>query len=325
MMIGMRHKTAKAIDVEAAAWAAKLDRGVLTPGERQALDAWADSDVRCAGALGRAQGILLVSQHAQALGRGFDPAKFTPPSQHSLSRRSVLIGGSIAATLACAAVSWRMLAQGANFQTSKGEVRVFALADGSVVTLNTASEVRVNYTAMGRDIKLVRGEVLFDVAKDAARPFIVAAGDTLVRVVGTSFTVKKLQETPVQVLVREGVVEVSKPEKHFKAIELTANIRAISPLDTSFISKEHVRAADLHRELAWRDGQIAFRGQTLEQAATEFARYSDIRIVIADPAIRQEEIAGMFRANDPVGFAQNVAVSLNAKVTIGDNEVRLSR
>jgi transmembrane sensor len=325
-MIGMRQKTARAIDVEAASWAAKLDCGALTPGERQALDAWADSDARCKGALGRAQGILLVSQHAQALGPSFNPAKFAPPAAPMLSRRTALIGGgSIAATLAMGAVSWRALSRGVDFLTAKGEVKVFALADGSVVTLNTASEVRVDYTSKGRNIKLLRGEVLFDVARDTARPFVVAAGDTLVRVVGTSFTVKKLQAAPVQVLVREGIVEVSKPVEHFKAVELTANVRAISPVDTAYISKVRVGASDLHRELAWRDGKIAFRGQTLEQAAAEFSRYSDVRLVIDDPMIREEEIAGMFRANDPIGFAQNVAVSLNAKVTIGDNEVRLSR
>ncbi len=61
----------------------------------------------------------------------------------------------------------------------------------------------------------------------------------------------------------------------------------------------------MHRQIAWQSGQFAFEGETLAQAVTEFARYSDIRIVIEDPALAREEIAGLFKATDPVGFALN--------------------
>ena len=77
--------------------------------------------------------------------------------------------------------------------------------------------------------------------------------------------------------------------------------------------------------MAWQNGQIAFEGETLAQAAAEFARYSDTRIVIDDPALAKEEIAGLFKATDPVGFAQTIAISLNAHARIGEGEVRLTR
>jgi transmembrane sensor len=83
--------------------------------------------------------------------------------------------------------------------------------------------------------------------------------------------------------------------------------------------------AELHRELAWRDGRIAFEGEALGQAAAEFARYSDVRIVIADPELGREEIAGLYQANDPVGFAKAVALSLNARAEVGSGEVRILR
>jgi transmembrane sensor len=86
-----------------------------------------------------------------------------------------------------------------------------------------------------------------------------------------------------------------------------------------------VPAAQLQRRLAWQDGHIAFEGETLAAAAAEFARYSDTRIVIEDPALAKEEIAGLFKATDPVGFAQTIALSLNARASVGEGEVRLTR
>ena len=77
----------------------------------------------------------------------------------------------------------------------------------------------------------MQGEALFDVAKNKARPFVVAAGDTNVRVVGTSFSVRHLEASPVQVLVREGVVEVFKPSAQAAPVRITANTLAVAPQD----------------------------------------------------------------------------------------------
>ena len=177
-----------------------------------------------------------------------------------------------------------------------------------------------------RSVELVHGEALFDVAKNRTLPFVVAAGDTSVRVVGTSFTVRRLETTPVQVLVREGIVEVFKPTMiDARPLRISANTRAVAAVEASDIAARPVPVAQLHRELAWQDGHLAFEGQTLEQAAAEFARYSDVRIVIDDPVLAHEEIAGLFRATDPVGFAETIAISLNARAQVGEGEVRLTR
>src|SRR5207245_2615866 len=69
--------------------------------------------------------------------------------------------------------------------TDIGERSVLALADGSKVTLNTASAVRADYTGRERRLTLVRGEAFFDVAKDPTRPFMVTAGSRQVIAVGT--------------------------------------------------------------------------------------------------------------------------------------------
>jgi transmembrane sensor len=324
----MSVKTAREIDVEAADWAARVDRGVLSPDEDRAFQGWVDADPRALGAYGRMRAVALETLRARALGTDFNPADFShaPPSRRMLLQA----GTAIAATLLVGSLgAWEVVRTRGRYRTQKGETKVVALKDGSVVTLNTDTEIQVGFTDSVRAVELVKGEALFDVARNKARPFVVAAGDTSVRVVGTSFTVSRLEEAPVQVLVREGIVEVFKPLMvDARPVRITAGTRAVAAVaqtQTAVAEVSAVPTAQLHREMAWQDGHIAFEGQTLVQAAAEFSRYSDIRIVIDDPVLAHEEIAGLFRANDPVGFAHTVAVSLNVHVDVGEGEVRLSR
>ena len=320
------NKPAQQIDAEAAEWAARMDRGPLDAELEHQFHAWMNADARCMGAYGRMRAIALTTERARALGPDFDPAAFASVAGFP-RRRMLQMGGAIAATaLVGLAGPWQMLRLRGRFATGKGETKVVALKDGSVVTLNTASEIRVSYSDTLRGVELVQGEALFDVARNKTRPFVVIAGDTNVRAVGTSFTVRRLEASPVQVLVREGTVEVSKPETDAAPVRLSANSMAEAPLARGAeIAARAVLPAQLHRQLAWQTGQIAFEGETLAQAAAEFARYSDTRIVIDDPVLAREEIAGLFKATDPVGFAQTIALSLNAHARIGEGEVRLAR
>jgi len=322
-------KTANEIDGEAAQWVARIDRGQLSPSDDDAFRRWIEGDVRGLGAFGRMRAISLASEKARALGPDFGLAANKPPvSTPAPSRRQLLMRGSAVAAslLVASATGVGLLLPRHRYVTAKGETRVVALRDGSVVTLNTGSEIVVEFTDATRTVRLIRGEALFDVSKNVLRPFVVGAGDTRVQVVGTSFTVRNMEALPVQVLVREGIVEVSDPMiSGDHVVRITANTRAVALPNHSAISATPVVPAELHRELAWKDGLLSFEGQTLGSAAAEFDRYSDTRIVIADPVLAQEEIAGLFKANDPVGFAQTVATSLSARVTITENEVRLTR
>jgi transmembrane sensor len=325
----MSGKTAHQIDAEAADWAARIDREPLSPEQEHAFQAWVSADPRALGAYGRMRALALATERARALGPDFDPAAFAPAaSLHSPSRRTLLqAGGAIAAiVLFGLGGTWEVLRHRGRFSTGKGETKVVALKDGSVVTLNTASEIVVNFSDKLRSVELVRGEALFDVAKNRARPFVVAAGDTSVRVVGTSFSVSRFDAAPVRVLVREGIVEVFKPTAaDVRPIRISANTLAVAPPDNADIAARSVPVVQVHRAMAWREGQIAFEGETLAQAAAEFSRYSDTRIIIDDPALAREEIAGLFKATDPVGFAHTIAISLNAHVGVGEGEVRLTR
>nr|WP_303649504.1 FecR domain-containing protein [Asticcacaulis machinosus] len=230
-------------------------------------------------------------------------------------------GGGLAAGLAAAGIGALALNHGQIFETRRGEMKVIPLSDGSVISLNTASKVKISFSSAQRLVHLIDGEALFDVAKDAARPFIVKAADATVRAIGTSFTVQKLATAPLLVMVREGVVELS--DRQSGTLRLTAN--TLARADDKTLTKAPLPADKVERALAWREGRIAFEGQSLSEAISTFARYSDTRIVIDDPAIAREEITGLFQSTDPVGFAQAVALSFDLSAEVSENQVRLRR
>ncbi len=91
------------------------------------------------------------------------------------------------------------------------ELKRLILEDGSSVELNHGANVTTEFSASERRATLVRGEALFTVAKNPARPFIVRAGGVDVRAVGTAFSVR-LDAAAVEVLVTEGRVALARAE-----------------------------------------------------------------------------------------------------------------
>ncbi len=307
----------------AAEWAVKVEAGPLEPGEQAALEAWLEAVPRHAGAFARARAALEFA----------GPERLAPTltgAKDRLARpdptRRWMVGGA-----GLAAAAGLIIATGLGlwffdqrrYATRIGETKVVPLADGSVVTLNTESEIAVDYTQDRRQVRLVQGEALFDVAKDKARPFFVLAGDTQVRAVGTSFTVKMLPGQPVQVLVREGVVEVRHPDQPAAPVRLAENSKGIAAAGAPIVVA-NISRAGVTRALAWRMGRISFEGESLKTAAAEFARYSNVRIEIAAADVENQTVAGLFTSNDPIGFAKAVSASFGLHITVTENTVRLS-
>ena len=168
---------AKEIDAAAAGWAARLDRGVLSPEDEARLDAWLAADPRRVGAFAKARAVALYSERARALGPQFDPQAFKGNQPRAKTRakgpgqakgpvfspaRRWMLWGTAAAGIGSAVLGGYGLATaGETYTTRRGEMKVVPLADGSVVNMNTDSRIRVLYSAARRSIHLDRGEALF--------------------------------------------------------------------------------------------------------------------------------------------------------------------
>lgn len=311
------------IDKIAAHWAARRDLKGLSPQEQAEFDIWLAADSRHLGAYARAEAVLCRLERLNVAVR--KPPVYEDEGAHWNRRRILLAGGaaaSVAATFGIFSIPRR--SPEATLSTQVGQMRKVFLQDGSIVSLNTNSEISVQFTQEARDINLLKGEALFDVAKNKDRPFTVSAGDTRVRAVGTSFTVSLLPQKPIQVLVKEGVVELQRtntPEA--LPVRASANIRAIVPPGASIVTMA-MPEEKLARDLEWQHGRIALDNETLADAAAEFARYSDTRIII-DPGVSNQTVTGLFASNDPVGFARVAASVLKLQMEVKGNEVRIFR
>lgn len=318
-----KHRDMNNIDRTAADWAARRDRGPLSVREQAELDTWLARDPRHLGAYARAQAVLAYFERAGALGAQYDPRHF-PSAQgenpDNPGRRKFLWLAGAGMAAGCAGVFLTHTAAH-HVSTRLGEILRVPLHDGSAMTLNSATEAVVRFDQSRRLVHLLKGEALFDVAKDALRPFVVKAAQASVVAVGTSFTVENTVGDPVKVMVREGKVDFRIPE--IEPQRLSADMLAkVGPSER--IEVQALRPLEVKRRLAWRDGMLSFDGDTLAQAAAQFSRYSSTKIVIDDPAVAARRVVGLYSSTDPVGFARAVALSMDLQVERKGDVVQLA-
>jgi transmembrane sensor len=218
-----------------------------------------------------------------------------------------------------------------SYETGVGGREKIELADGSTVDLNTNTELNARITSSRRDIMLARGEALFHVAHDSTRPFYVVAGGTVVRAVGTAFSVRIRDANHVDVLVAEGRVAVGAPgtEANFENPSLLATAPKVSAGQAATVRRNSVAIRsllpkDVTRKLAWTAGHLAFQGETLDDAVRESTRYNQRQIGIADPSIVTVQVGGSFQTTDLDSFIAALP-ALGIRVQVGDNngDIRL--
>lgn len=317
-------------DEQAARWTIRSVAGPLSAEEQRELDAWLSADPRHLGAYVRARAQWVDLDRLAALrGPGRDIEEMLP-----ISRRRLLAAGFAAIAVAGGALAWlRLSGGGVRYISGIGEIRRIGLEDGSTLLLNTASEVTVRFSKQQRNIHLLRGEALFEVAHDKARPFVVFADDTAVRAVGTAFAVR-LESTQVDVTVTEGVVEVANSAAAPDTDTTPRSAPAVKPQRVAAIERAVVSGAQIprvqaidpaeaQRLLAWREGMVSFNGESLQAAVTQINRHNRRQIVIVDPALAAKPIVGIFRANDLDSFSAAAAMSLKARVIQDGDTIRL--
>lgn len=225
--------------------------------------------------------------------------------------RGLLIGGLglVAASLLVAAI---LVVQplGQTYDTAVGERRAISLEDGSTIELNTNSRVRVRLTRGERRLWLEKGQAMFAVAPDKARPFLVTAGDTTVRALGTRFEVWRADQG-VRVILAEGKVAVSSPARHAAPVTLSAGQR----LDVRPQGPARPAPVDVAVETAWTQGRVTFRDVPLAQAVAEINRYSRRHVVLGPGAPAQERVTGVFDTGDTRAFVDGVTTMLDLKST----------
>lgn len=331
-----RLKTQTQVDNEAAVWTWRLDSGELTAAEHGELEAWLRTDDRHRRAFEELRGAWRMLDRLAERPWDEKLAAFTRQQQRrGLRRRTYWQAAAAVLVVTLGAALWLMRRPGMQvMSTAVGQLRHATLADGSRVTLNTNTLLAVQFTPQRRDIFLRRGEAHFDVVHDASRPFLVHAGDTVIRDVGTQFEVRMHTDRDIDVLVNEGLVEVlgapaaagpSGPMSEAHAGN-SGWARALSAGEQLHVAGPHlqltaVSAKQLADDLAWRDGALVFEGEPLSQALAEVGRYTRTRIVLAGPTVASLRISGRFRIDDVPGFFQALQAALPVRISPAEHGV----
>lgn len=292
---------------QAAAWAAKLDGGPLTPPERIALETWLDKKPVHRDLLAEYRQLsarLDVQVPVLAEAGGLDLPDEPQPARWFQHRGLLTLGGLTLAGAAAAVALWLAppASQHETIATAITQRQTVQLADGTTVELNARSNLAIEITPVSRRVRLADGEAFFVVKKDLDRPFIVETPGGLVRVTGTQFNVKAENATSLDVLVAEGSVQVRPRESDGRAAAPVA-LKPGGHLSAgpAGIQVETVTARALEDKLAWRQGQIVFDGSPLKEAAARFARYHG-RGVNTTVAAGELRIGGRFSLDDFDGF-----------------------
>lgn len=178
----------------------------------------------------------------------------------------------------------------------QGTVSQFQLADGTKVWLNSGSELQFPNRFAGdfREVKL-KGEAYFEVKENRKKPFRVNASELNVEVLGTSFDVANYQDEKMsEVILIEGKVNLSAIDKSKvnRQIILHPGQRGVYKVNTGKISTEEV---NVDKYIAWRDGNLIFRDDKMEEVVKRLSRWFNVEIFVEDPEINSYIYKASFR------------------------------
>jgi transmembrane sensor len=347
------------IRAEAAVWVAELH----SPTRDAEVDAnvrrWIAQDPRHAAAFELAteawqrSGNLPAElpQHPADLSDDAVPAALnarTHPAPRRSGHKPAAYAGIATLCIALAVVTYLLTDD--TLTTAPNEQKTVALSDGTQVTLNANSRLRVHFNDQLRQLTLIRGEVLFDVAKHLPRPFVVIIGDRKVIALGTSFEVRRDESSGAAFTVTlvEGRVAIE-PLSAPNVIPATApNISASTPPHVFPAGSQHATPPQLtvlnpgdrlriapnsadtldHPKIdtitAWQRGQLIFDDVSLAEAAQEFNRYGTLKIKLTGAAAANLRVGGVFRISDPQTFAEIMADTFKLHLVTHPNEIILT-
>lgn len=187
--------------------------------------------------------------------------------------------------------------------TRTGEQQTIELDDGSIVTLNTAGQLVVDYSRQRRRILLERGEAYFQVSEDPERPFTVDLGARSITTVATAFNVRKDPELYEIAVIKgavalHGLTEELSPSAPLvsadgKAVVISepAQHRVEAGWVVEFDARRNeltaFRPESMDRYQQWRSGMLSFSREPLVQVIQELNRYSRKRILIDDASVME--------------------------------------
>jgi transmembrane sensor len=288
------------VALQAAEWFVQLQGGDATAADHQACVAWRAQAPAHEQAWQRA---LAVSQRAAGVPPALGSASLRRPQR--LARRdaaralAVLMVAAPAGWLAWHTEPWQRWSS--SHATATGEWRSWTLADGSRMTLDTASAVAIEFDSYQRTIHLRSGAVWLETAADPQpvhRPLVVRTPQGNVRAIGTRFSVR-IEGERSQVAVLQGAVEVQP-----RGVAMAQRLQAGEQLVFSDEQIEPVQPAD-HNAGQWARGVLAVEDMRLDDFVAELGRYR-LGLLRCDPAVAGLRLTAAFQLADTDAVLHNL-------------------
>lgn len=325
----MKSSELNEIEARAADWIAERDRsdGRLSPERQAELDDWLSAATAHRVAFLRLDQAWQRAERLRAL-QSAAPAFHIPPTPRrgvrtwlswpALQRGAA--GLSLATVALVAGLHFSGKPQTLDYTTARGQRESVTLADGSRLTLNTATELRTAVTTQAREVWLEHGEAFFDIAHDAKRPFVVHAGKQTVTVLGTKFSLLR-EGDKLRVAVLEGRVQVQAEQSNRPTVLARADT-ALADAGNLLVTK--VSPQQLSASLGWLQGKLVFNEISLAEAARQFNRYGSKQLVIKDAAAARILIGGVFDAANVESFARLLHAGFGLQVQVEGEEIQIS-
>ncbi|HEY8067241.1 MAG TPA: FecR domain-containing protein [Methylosinus sp.] len=293
-------------DIRAAAvdWWVRGKIGALSRSERAAFEAWLASDPRHRAAF---EDIAGFTGYLETFGAP------VPRARGARALRRLGAAVLVAASLFLAVDFMDLVALlRSDYRTGVGEARLVTLEDGSVVHLAPKSALAIRRSASERRVALLAGEAWFQVAPDAARPFVVEAAGGTVTARGTAFDVA-VDDDEAEVAVTEHGVEVASGgartlvgEGQESAFERDRAARPPEP-------------ANVARVTAWRRGKLIVNDQRLRDVLTALGRYRRGLVFCVPTSACERRVSGVFGVDDPSQTLAEIEANLGLRPTYLSN------
>ena len=301
----MRLVTDRTPDDAAADWFVRLHSGDVSQATRLEHEAWLAEDD---GNRERYEAVESSMRDLAPLD-GWMRTEVNRLNARVMARRARrtkgLIGVASAAAAVAAVTVFVTTNPAGSYTTEPAEQREISLDDGSRIHLNSASSVAVRYSSEARTVELKSGEGVFDVSRDAQRPFVVATRDAEVVAIGTQFRVW-LNGGDVTVTVLEGAVAVfNRPGSG--AMTAGGSIRPDSEPTLLYANDQitlsdgvmtAVESVNASLATAWREGKLIYDATPLRQVVAEMSRYTPIELAVAD-GVPDHPITGLIQIRSP--------------------------
>jgi len=276
---------------------------------------------------------------------GYEPSspdRFAPEErgggQAKRTRRGLFMLAAVAGVAVVVGLSVRWDGTTA-YRTAIGEAQTVVLADGTRMSLNTDTRVRVDIGSKQRTVQVDGGEAAFEVAKDARRPFVVRAAGSEVVALGTVFSVRFIPRSSsaaesLAVTLVEGQVAVRSAAGATGGIAPAAQLVMRPGERVHFVkgaagkaaARQEVDRPRMEQVLAWKRNEVVFDGTSLAEAVDEMNRYSRQPVVLAgDLAQEGWQVSGQFRTGDNAAFANALAMLHGLVVHENEGRLELSR